>query len=282
VELLFLDDSVQQGRRSGLGQVVAVGGVFVREERLQPLERKIDDICEAHGLPAKSEVKWSPPPTNWIHDHLVEKKREECYREILQAAAEHEVRAVVAVLDLGRKPMSITTAVHQDLTFVFERATIYLQNEKRLGLIIADKPGGGKKQEEEVLDVVLETIQAGTDFVPPTQIPINVMTTHSRLVRSLQLADLIVGITTAMVAGAERYAAPLFPIIRPMFLRHQYKWTIGGTGLKIHPRSMTNLYHWVLGENTYWRLEPYVGWKDLPLPDPAFPYAENDGLEHMV
>jgi len=278
VEVLFLDDSVQDGRRGGLGQLVAVGGVFVLEEKLQPLERKVSEICSAYGVPKGCEVKWSPPPANWIHDHLLDARRAACYTDILRAAAENQVRAVVAIHDRGRMPIEIKAAISQNLTYVFERATIYLENAERLGLIVADKPGGGKKQEEEVLEDVLDTILSGTDFVPPTQIPINVLTTHSRLVRSLQVADLVVGITTSMVAGAVKYAAPLFPLIMPMFLRHHYKGTIGGTGLKLHPSSLCNLYHWVLGEDAMWRLQNYEGWIRSKLPDPAWAYADDDGL----
>jgi len=72
--------------------------------------------------------------------------------------------------------------------------------------------------------------------------------------------------------------APLFPLIMPMFLRHHYKGTIGGTGLKLHPSSLCNLYHWVLGEDAMWRLQNYVGWIRSKLPDPAWAYADDDGL----
>jgi hypothetical protein len=68
---------------------------------------------------------------------------------------------------------------------------------------------------------------------------------HSRL---LQVADLVVSITTTLVAGNFEHAEAVFPSVRSL-LRRSHSGRICGTGVKIHPGySYINLYHWVLDD----------------------------------
>lgn len=114
----------------------------------------------------------------------------------------------------------------------------------------------------------------GSDYMPPTRIPLNVVTTPSHLVRPLQVADLVVGITTAMVGGATKYAGPLFPLVGQMMIRNAKDY-IGGTGLKVFPDELWNLYHWVLGEDTYGRVGLNSGYT-LPWREWLYYYDHND------
>jgi hypothetical protein len=157
----------------------------------------------------------------------------------------------------------------------FERMSVYLEKADRLGLIVADRPGGGPKEERSFLEDALPTIQTGTRWVSAKQVPLNVLTTRSHLVRHLQLADLVVGVTPAMVAGATKYAEPLFPLIKSLLMKNS-DGHVGGTGLKLFPDELINLYHWVIGESGYSKVgEGLV----LTLPSSQWhAYVDDDGM----
>jgi hypothetical protein len=96
-----------------------------------------------------------------------------------------------------------------------------LEDRGSSAIIVADKPGGGKEQETEFLTNFVERIQKGTAYVLPNWILLNVLTTPSHLVRHLQLADLVTGITTAMVAGNDKYARAIFPSVQNLFIKNR-------------------------------------------------------------
>jgi hypothetical protein len=100
----------------------------------------------------------------------------------------------------------------------------------------------------------------------------NVLTTPSHLVRHLQLADLVTGITTAMFCGQYKYAAPLFPLVKRLLIVNRMEG-IAGTGLKVFPNEAINLYHWVLREDFLHRGGGAVSY---PLPQEHFPYASDE------
>jgi hypothetical protein len=268
MQLLFLDDSVQKGHRGKMGKLVAAGGVLLDEAALRPLQERIDGICAQFQIPLGCEIKWSPPKGNWIREHLDEQARQDLQTRVLEAALEHEAKALVVIFDTGRTSLQGAKALRKALEYAFERATMHLEDEGKLGLIVADRPGGSKKEEEAFLEDVLSTIAWGTEYVQPKQIPINILTTPSHLVRHLQVADLVVGVTTAMVAGNLTFAEPLFPIVKQMLLRNAYDY-IGGTGLKLFPKELSNLYYWVLGEDVFAKVAANSGWG---LPREGFPY----------
>ena len=141
-----------------------------------------------------------------------------------------------------------------DVTINYHRSVLFwssrLRKQKAVGIVIADRPGGGQKEDTTLLSEFLDLTEKGTQFVRGDRIPINILTTPSHMLWHLQLADLIVGIVVAMVAGDTRYAAPLFPLVRSILIRGSSD-NIGGTGLKLYPDELMNLYHWVLGEEEY-------------------------------
>lgn len=95
----------------------------------------------------------------------------------------------------------------------------------------------------------------------------NVLSTPSKLVRLLQLADLITSCTVSYVSGEARYAPETFVHVKPLLCT---QWGhIGGIGLKIHPDFLyMNLYHWLLGDAFVWK-----GSKKFDLPIRADPYG---------
>lgn len=260
MQLFFADDSARKGIRGGMGNLVAFGGILLDEKNLRPLNVAIDAICKQYGLPSKTELKWSPGKDNWIRSNLIKERRQECYREILVASRKHGAQVVVAISDMRRDKKQGKDAFLRCVDYALERVNMQVDNAGQYGLIVMDRPGGGKKEEDALLDDVLGTIENGTDFIDFKKICLNALTANSHHVRQLQVADLVTGITTAMVAGDVGYAAPLFCEIIPMFIKNK-KDLIGGTGLKLYPDDLINLYHWLLGENRYVRK---LGHVDLP------------------
>src|SRR6266478_6847614 len=95
MDFFFADDSRQNGLREGMGQVVAVGGIFVEDVALRPLAAAMDTIARDAGIPAGTEFKWSPPRGSWIHQNLHGDARRDCYSELLRAARQHGVQGIV-------------------------------------------------------------------------------------------------------------------------------------------------------------------------------------------
>lgn len=272
MEIFFADDSNQKAMRQGMGDLVAFGGIFVGEDFLRPLARSVDAIAADAGVPEDEELKWSPKKNSWIHKNLVGDARRDCYVKVLDAAAEHLVSAYVIVWDTGRTSLQGERAFAKCVEYLFDRLMVYLDKKQSQGLIVADRPGGGQKEDTRFLADFLEHTNYGTDYVSPERVGINVLTTPSHLVRHLQVADLITGITTAMVAGNYKYAKPLFSHVLPLYERNA-GGSIGGTGLKTFPNEIRNLYYWVLGERSFVRVGEQTG---HALPHSQFVYDRDE------
>jgi hypothetical protein len=281
MDIFFADDSVQKGLRRGQGKLVGFGGIFVSDTELRGLNDDVESIARRYGVPPGVEFKWSPDRSSWIYANLVDPQRAACYTEILDAARARRARALVAVVDLGRVALTEPAALRQSIAFVWERIEMNLSRPQRTGLIVADRPGGGKKEEDALLDDFLAMSAVGTGYVLPKNVVLNLLTTSSHLLRHLQIADLVTGATVAAVAGS-RWAAGLFPSVRPLLIQNALGY-IGGTGLKLWPWASLNLYYHVLGETAYTRSARRTG-VGLPLQrlwtpgNPLLDYYTDDGL----
>lgn len=283
MDIFFADDSVQRASRRGLGRLVAFGGVAFEEEHLAAVAAAVDEIAVRYGVPPGVEFKWSPDPRKdrWLHDDFKDPERRECYREILRAAHEHGGRAIVVITDTSRTYLDVADASDRCVKYAFERFETHLEKSRRLGLVVADRPGGGKSEEDAFLRAFLLRITLGTEYKKGDKIPINVLTTPSHLLRHLQVADLVTGIATGTVGG-NRYALALAADLKPLFLRNA-SGTVGGTGLKLDPRELVNLHFHCLGETSFAKASARAGWT-LPAergwwpPRPILPYFTDDGL----
>jgi Protein of unknown function (DUF3800) len=273
MEVFFADDSTQNGARKGMGRVIGLGGILVEEGALRTLSEAVDAIALEFRIPAGEELKWSPRPGSWIHGNLHGERRTQCYAQVLQAASAHNVRAIVACWDTGRTSFKGRDAFRENVKYLFERVTMHLEERDSHAIFIADRPGGGKDQEEEFLSDFVTHVQEGTEYVDADRVLLNVLTTSSHLLRHLQVADLVTGITTSMVCGSYDYAAALFPHVQPMLIKHRTTEAVGGTGLKVSPRELINIYRWVLKEKFY---HTGGGATSYPLPDRSCPYFTSE------
>jgi len=272
MHIFFADDSIQIGIRERMGKLIAFGGILFPEESIKPLSDKVDSIAREYGIPDGTEIKWSPPPSNWIHSNLHGDGRTECYRKILASAREAEGKAIVIVWDSGRTTLQGQEAFDNCVKYLFERLTTHLAKNDDYGIIVSDRPGGSQQEEKTFLSNFITRVQYGTEFVPPDQIILNILTTPSHLVRHLQIADLVTSITTAMVAGKYKYAKAVFEEVRSMLLQNHFNY-VGGTGLKVFPDELLNIYHWILNEDDYVRVASATGW---PLPRNSCPYCDDE------
>ena len=139
----------------------------------------------------------------------------------------------------------------------------------REGVVIVDTPSGTRGDEDRFLGRCLDTIQRGTPYVRFERIALNVISTNSKLVRLLQLADVVTSCTLAYIGGEPQWSLPVFEQIKTI-LRSDYG-RLGGCGVKIHPDlRYRNLYHWLLGDTHFVRYQSGV-----PLPLANYPYAQS-------
>ncbi|MFF5257019.1 DUF3800 domain-containing protein [Streptomyces leeuwenhoekii] len=284
----FMDDSSRKQkdvRREGLGPLHAYGAVIFPQESLQPYREELAQLRQELGVPAGTEFKWSPDGgplhKKWTELHTARVR-------MLEAAAALGVRAcaVICAPELMPERYSENQLKMEMLEYLYERVTYTLGEDK--GILIADQPGGGRKDETRWLADALALDTDGTQYVKPAdkQILLPVITTRSDHVDHLQLADLVAAATTALIAGATS-ADPYRDLIYKLLAKNTRGWA-SGTGLKFMPsapynwRALMNLAYWVFGEYTYVLPDtassmgtalPHGGWifassSGLPAPEP--------------
>ena len=256
VDFFAIDDSARsKPPRDGMRPLVSVGGLHIPGDRLRDLELKLDDLCDKAGFPKGEEFKWSPGPHHWMRKGLVEDARERFLLDALAIGHECKAQAIVVIEDIEAKKASEGSASHEeDVTLMFlERAQATLGPDDH-ALVVFDRPGGGRKSEDEFLARCMETIREGSKFTQLDRLALAIAT-DSKLSRSLQLADIVTSCSTAFVAGETKYSQRIFEEGILPLLREEYGCK-GGRGLKIHPDlRYGNLYHWLLGDSHFVRYQ---------------------------
>lgn len=273
LDILFSDDSKQdRPTRPGMGTLVAIGFVHVPGENVKLLEDELEGICKKTGFPSgpTGEFKWSPGRELWMHSNLTGEARTDFFLEVIDEVAQNQASVTIIVADKNyQKANSDAKDNAEDVTWLLlERANPQLFKKGRSGIIVVDRPSGGRSDEDKFLQNCLETITSGTKYVRPDQIAVNVLSTPSKLVRCLQMADVITSASLAFISGESTYSQRVFNAIKPLLNRDSGR--IGGIGVKIHPDyKYGNLYYWLLGDSCI--IKHGIGY---PLPDSNLPYAK--------
>lgn len=278
----FMDDSAREEKdvpRGGLGPLHAYGAVIFPKDSLQPYREQLAQLRTDLGVPAGTEFKWSPDGgplhKKWTDLHTARVR-------MLESAADLGVKACVVVCAPKLMPTWSEAELKSEmLEYLYERVTYTLGEEK--GIVIADQPGGGRKDETRWLADALELDTDGTQYVKPAdkQILLPIITTRSDHVDHLQLADLVAAATTALIAGAPR--ADRYTDLIYKLLAKNYRDYAGGTSLKFIPsaqgnwRALMNLAHWVFGEDAYVVPESSSS-LGYTLPHGAWMYGSDNGL----
>ena len=237
MNILFVDDTEQLNRK-----YVGIGGVIFHDDYLNDLFSLFKQKKASHGIPPQEEIKWSPRKNSWIAKNLIGEKRISAYSDILGLVGSFKGKLIVAVVQRDVSKQSLIEARWECIEFVTERFQFYLQaHEDRKGLIIADFPGSGK-EEKKLLQDYYQLLEKGTKYVKPSNIVMNLLTTESHLNPSLQVADLVVGITTGMCTPQRRYALQYWDIVKRNFHRNQNS-EVMGCGLKVFPNEIVEEIH---------------------------------------
>ena len=238
-----------------MGRLVAVGGLHIPSAQVGRLERALDALCAECGFPQGDEFKWSPGRELWMRDNLVDKARESFFLRALGLASVAGATALVVIEDCykGRAHAKAASPEEDVVVLFLERAHIHLTGTSTEAMLLTDRPSGSRQDEVKFLSTCLTTMRFGTDFVLPDRLTLAVAT-QSKLVRLLQLADVVVSCTLAYVGGETAHSPAIFngailPILRGG----------GGIGLKIQPDGRyANLYYWLLGDHILRRRNRFV------------------------
>lgn len=278
MQFFFADDSSQNCARNGMEKLVAFGGVLVDAVQLKPLSQRIDNIAASYGLPREEEIKWSPRKGSWIYNNLKNEERLSCYTEVLQAANDYDCKVAVALCDYAMCNLKPEWGSERCVTYALERVSLHLAKAKQEAVIIADRPSGGHKEADQFIASFLDRLNSEHNHISGETFSLNMLTAPSHMVRHLQLADLVVSITTAMFAGQAKWAGQYFDLVKSMLLKNALGY-IGGTGVKVYPDQLINLYHWVLGENQFSKARAGLAW---PIPSNKLRFHDNDGTQQFI
>jgi hypothetical protein len=204
--------------------------------------------------------------------NLLDSQRAAFFQKVLEDAATAGVVATVVIAEVTSERVTADNCSAEiDVTgMLLERIQFQTPFDQH-ATIVADRPSGDRRDEDRFVASCLTTIKKGTRLLRNFDLIALVLTTNSKMLRLLQLADLITSCTLAFVAGEERFAPNTFQYVRPLLRSEAGR--VGGNGLKIHPEThYANLYHWLAGDTSYILHNTQY---PLPLPGHSFANAPN-------
>jgi hypothetical protein len=278
MRVAFLDDSEQTNPpRAGLGHLLAFAAAIFPEGALTSFAEDLSGIVADLGIPSDEEIKWSPPRGSFLRSAdgpLVKRLRQ----RMLEAALDCQVRTVTVIIDHGAAYKSFSKAEvgKTILKWLYERVSMHLADHGDVGIMIADKPGGGSREEKRWLADTLNLTDDGTEYIEPGRIVLPVVTADSRHVPHLQLADLIAAATTGAIAGNPA-ALELGSTLAKLMHRHRLR-DVNGAGLVLFPENYNLLYH-CFGETSYSTPSMNSGYT---LPWRGWAYATDNGLANTI
>lgn len=265
MHLIFADDSKQSSpTRSGVGPLVAAGAVMIDADVARSAEKALAALCVTTGFPPGEEFKWSPGRESWMRTSLVAEARDSFFRSVIDVLLAHGVLAHVVIEDANRARATRWDRSAEDdvVIMLLERLANRLKELRSTALLVADRPGGNRAEEDRFIADCLQALETGTEYVQHEELSF-VLSTDSRFVRLLQAADLITSCMTAYVAGEPTYAPPIAQAMLPLFPISYGRR--GGPSIKLHPDyTFGNLYHWLFGDQDFVRFQsgvplPYKG-----------------------
>lgn len=251
--VLFLDDSLREKDK-----FVGIGGVILHDTYLSSICQLFEATKETYDIPSDAEIKWSPKRDNWIYTNLVDEARNLAYSAFLNLVKVCNGKAMVTVIHRSITSFNIERAKWLCMEYISERFQFFLQSqEDKNGIIIQDYPGSHDENKKLLCDYN-QFRQKGTPYVKPSNIIMNLLTTESQYHPELQIADLIIGVTTAMCTNDKGYASIFWPFVKS----NLYQSTTGniiGCGLKVFPQeSAETVYNRLFPEHFEKEYEEYV------------------------
>lgn len=263
----FVDDTKQEGKRAGMGKLVALGAVVLDETHLRCFDERTREQLHTLGVPEDAELKWSVEKGSFFRSPIGRPLLTPARRAMLEQAGKCGARCVVVVWDEGRTSKTGEAAEAEVLKYLYERVSMLLAD--KIGILIFDKPGGDHKTEDRWIGEHSLLFRDGTPYVANGKLVLPPITAPSHRHIHIQLADLIAGAVTAAVGSDSQYARELMPLVRPL-VHTKYYGRAGGTGLKLFPDQLVNLYRVVMGEGEFTKVSAGGG---ISLPIKDFPYS---------
>lgn len=168
--LIFVDDARQKPSRPGIkGHLVAAGAIAVPADRARQVEKEIAAISNEFGFPAGEEFKWSPRRGSWMFDNLHGEDRVRFFSTVIDCLRNSNVFAVVVMEDDGRSTATPTApnAERDVVVLLLERLANRLKELRETGLLVADRPGGDRREEDRFVAECLTTLEQGTTLRQP-------------------------------------------------------------------------------------------------------------------
>lgn len=255
MRLVFIDDSCQrQPLRRELQKLLAFGAVIAPESSMREYSRLLDSIRSRHGLPENEEIKWNAPRGSALG--ALGEETLELFSTMLRGADDLGMKSVVCIWERNdRWKVEEPEALKKTLKFLYERVERYLEASQDTGVVIADRPPGGRGEETQWISEALDLTKQGTEYVTAERVVMPIVTAPSKLVPLLQLADLVTAGVTAAVAGFPKGLKMVNDLI-PL-LNTNSRGQVGGTGVKIYPDDLVDLYR-IFGDESYYLGERLV------------------------
>lgn len=280
--MVFVDDSEEKKpRRTPLGHLVGVGAVAVPEDGLAPYAAGIRALRAEFGVPADTELKWSPGDGSWLKTGAGKAACTLLRERTLDLAAEAGATSIVLVWARGHLDWQVPAVREKLLRWLYDKVSTFLGRRNAVGVVVADEPGGGPKDRAKWLRETLPLTDEGTGYTRPEQIVLPIVTAPSHHIPHLQLADLVTAATVAAVAG-NRYALDLMPRLIRIADRLP-DGQVGGAGLTVWPQDkLMDLYWHLYGERVFahhgtaYQLGPFAATSGLT--PSVRPFLAADGL----
>lgn len=251
MKLLFLDDS-----SSREAWYAGYGGFSIDSGELRGFSDGLQSIKHQFGIPSTVEVKWSPEPGHFLRSHF-KGTRHDLYREVLGLLPKHRCQVMCAVHALREcygvalhgwtRAEATLWAAKQQLRFLaerFEKPLLTAAND--YGMIVCDQ-FSTRGEDAQVAQHFSYDMLFGTAYRTMERIPHVPLMTESKHSPPVQVADIVVGITTSAISGG-KYGIALFEHVAPHMLWNPHEHAISfacslssgvlGYGLKVFPNKL--------------------------------------------
>ncbi len=242
--VVFLDESHIRGT-GYLGRC----GVAVEDGQLLPMETAFREILSRAGVPLNDpgldvEVKWSPRHGNWIRENLDANQRRQLYRDLLTLLAAHDTRLIGAIFhyaNIAAWSADVNRARRESYIHVFERIEFHAQRQSQPALVVADHEDDPISTRQRVTET-FELVRSGSEYLQLGSIYKHVWPAESERHAGIQLADLVAGITTCMVANQQNYASQYWDLLRGRFAYYREPDVPQRFGLSILPSNEREVF----------------------------------------
>jgi hypothetical protein len=140
-----------------MGPLIGAGAILVESGQLAKLETALHQLCVKFGFPTedprKAEFKWSPGRDLWMKENLTGAARYDFFLQIIELLKASEVQCITILEDREYGVADRSSADHEAdvIRLLFERVNLVLRSRRETGVVIYDRPSGGRDDENRFL-----------------------------------------------------------------------------------------------------------------------------------